>query len=359
MKKILLILTVFVSVLCITSRAEADFSPLDSLAGETPAGTPSEIVKSIMDNSLKLDGQSILKNICQILFASLKSSLPSLTGVFSAAVLLTLAKNSSFLGNSGETALMGGRALTAVILLFGAVNVIKTAKESLDSVEKFSGTLMPIMCTLLASSGAQSASTALAPSSAILSTLLIRILSKVVFPMLTGAMALSLADGALGEGKLSGVTSLIKSAAVWITGGMFTLFSGVITLQGLISGVADGISLRGVKYALSSAVPVIGGAVSESVTAVISGACALKGAAGVMGIIVIVATVLSPTLNLVGYYFAVRCLSAIISPFCENKTSDMIKNAAEYVKLAAVTVFGVGVIWFVFLGALVCCGGTV
>ena len=170
-------------------------------------------------------------------------------------------------------------------------------------------------------------------------------------------MALSLVDGTIGEGKLSGVTALLKSAATWVIGGLFTIFSGVITLQGLVSGVSDGISLRSIKYALSSSVPVIGGAVSESVAAVISGACALKGAAGIMGIIVIVTTVLSPTLNLLGYYAAIKCLSAVITPFCENKICDMIKNAAEYIKLAAITVFGVGVIWFVFLSALVCCGG--
>lgn len=359
MKKILLVLSVFIAVLCVPVCAEADFSAADSLAGETPMGTPSEIVKSIMDNSLNLDGQSILKNICRILFAALKSSLPALTGVFAAAVLLSLAKNCFFLGNASEAALTGGRAVTAVILLLGAVNVIKAAKESLEVVDNFSGALMPIMCTLLASSGAKSASATLAPSSAMLSSLLIKILSNFVFPLITGAMALSLADGAIGEGKLSGVTALLKSTAVWVTGGLFTIFSGVITLQGLASGVSDGISLRSVKYALSSSVPVIGGAVSESVAAVISGACALKGAAGIMGIIVIVTTVLTPTLNLTGFYFAIKCLSAVIAPFCESKICDMIKNAAEYIKLAAITVFGVGVIWFVFLSALVCCGGGI
>lgn len=357
MKKILLVLPVLILLLCIPVRAGADFSAADSAAGETPLGTPTEIVKSILDNSLNLDGQSILKNICQILFSALKSSLPSLTGVFAAAVLLSVAKSSSFLGNASEAALMGGRAVTAIILLSGAISVIKSAKASLETVDAFSGALMPVMCTLLASSGAQSASATLAPSSAMLSTLLIKILSNFVFPLITGAMALSLADGTIGEGKLSGVTALLKSAATWVIGGLFTIFSGVITLQGLVSGVSDGISLRSIKYALSSSVPVIGGAVSESVAAVISGACALKGAAGIMGIIVIVTTVLSPTLNLLGYYAAIKCLSAVITPFCENKICDMIKNAAEYIKLAAITVFGVGVIWFIFLSALVCCGG--
>ena len=213
MKKTLLVLPVLILLLCIPVRAGADFSAADSAAGETPLGTPTEIVKSILDNSLNLDGQSILKNICQILFAVLKSSLPSLTCVFAAAVLLSVAKSGSFLGNASEAALMGGRAVTAVILLLGAISVIKSAKASLETVDAFSGALMPVMCTLLASSGAQSASATLAPSSAMLSTLLIKILSNFVFPLITGAMALSLAVPSLAFIGLS----IFQSESIWVT----------------------------------------------------------------------------------------------------------------------------------------------
>lgn len=361
MKKLtfLLIIATFFTVNIFNVKAEADFSSVDSEIGETYFGTPSETVKNILDGTLDLGGESLAENALNLFFSFFKTVLPNLTGMLAIVIVTSLAENSSLLGNCTETVLTGGRAICGVLLLSFALPLIKSAESSLEQTERFLSVLMPPMCILLASSGAHTALTMLAPSSSLISALVVRCMKIAVFPLLISATSLYLVDGALGEGKTEGIATLFKSIALWISGAVFTVFSGIITVQGLSSGVSDGMSIRSVKYALSSAVPVIGGSVSESIGAVIAGASAMKSASGIMGIIVIGYILFTPTVNLLVYSFGLKILSAVISPFAGTKTVIMVKNASECIKYAGITLFGTGVICFVFLGALVLCGGNI
>lgn len=355
----LLIIILLVSVNAFPVKAEADFSGADGEIGETYLGTPSEIVKKILDNSLDLGGESIAENAFKLFFSALTSMLPNVLGILAVAVLMSVCENSSLLGSAGETALAGGRAICGVMLFTFALPLIKNAESSLEKTDKFLSVLMPQTCALLASSGARSTLTVLAPSSALISALAVRGVTVAVFPLLISSVILFVADGVFGEGKIEGVATLFKSIALWVSGGIFTLFSGIIAVQGLTAGVSDGISLRSVKYALSSSVPVIGSSVSESIGAVISGASAMKSASGIMGITVICGILFAPTVNLLAYAFSLKILSAVITPFSCNKTVKMLKNASECIKYAGITLFGTGVICFIFLGALILCGGNI
>ncbi len=90
---------------------------------------------------------------------------------------------------------------------------------------------------------------------------------------------------ALGAGGgIGGLSDIIRSTFLWLTGALMTLLCAVLSCQTLLARSADSLGVRAVKFALSGAVPVIGGAVSEAVNTVSAGFSLAGSTVGVLGI---------------------------------------------------------------------------
>ncbi len=320
-------------------------------------GNVKEIIDGILNNELKLDGKNVIENIAEILFLAIKTTLPSFTILLGLSVLLSFVDKLNIINpNLENTAKLGGRILFTVTVITSVTTLILTAKEGLDTVSNFAQALSPILITLLASCGAQGSVTNLAPSSVLLSSVLIDIIVNTVFPMIIlGCTVLSI-DSLLTGNKLKGISDLLKSASSWITGIIFTVFAGVIAIQGAIASVSDGISMRGIKYAINTSVPIIGGAISESLSAVIFSGYLLKSAVGLMGIIIIAGILVVPLVSIFAYFVLLKCFCAVTQPFADPFTIDFLKSVCEFIKLILIILLGVGILWFVFLGITVTVG---
>ncbi len=354
MKKIILFIAVTFTAMWICVGATGEFDGIDQI---NSFGTAQEIIDGILSGSLELNGSNMADNFFSLIFSTLKSDIPMIVSLISCGLVLALAENMRFMGDTGEIAVLGGKMIVAVMIMTPAVKVIQKAGSTLESITKFSTLFMPPITTLLASCGAQTTATVLSPSSVLISTVLINIISKFVFPLTVSGLAVTLCSGCIK--RFGGITGLIKSLTVWTVGIVFTLFSGIIALQGIVSSVSDGMSIKGLKYAISSSIPIIGSTVSESASMIITSAYYLKNAGGIMGIIVLLGICLAPLIEIMCFYFALKITAEIMNVFSNGNTGEIVKNSAEYIKLAGIALLGVAVIWFIFLGLIVASGGAV
>ncbi len=322
-------------------------------------GNVKEIIQKILNNDLKLDGTNVLENMVEILFLSIKKSLPSFSVILGLSILLSFIDKLNIINPDLENvAKLGGRILFAVMVIGSVTGLILSAKEALNTVSSFTQVLSPVLVTLLAACGAQGSVTNLAPSSILLSSVLIEIIVNAVFPIIILGCTVLSVDSLLPEHKLKGISDLIKSISSWIIGIIFTVFSGVMLIQGAISSIQDGISIRGIKYAISTSVPVIGGAISESLSAVLFSGYILKSALGIMGIIIIAGIIIIPLVSIFAYYVLIKCFCAFTSPFADSFTIDFLKSICEFIKLIMIILIGIGVLWLVFLGITVMIGNN-
>lgn len=367
MKKILFIAVVLLAV-SLTATAAYDAQSVDtkaledSLAGTeyyNPAGGIGELLQAILENRLELDGANVLENILQILFSGVKESVPVLASLLCIAILLSVLGNLKILsGRTEEMAMLGGRIIFCVILFSAFFGFVQGARESLAGISAFSQSLMPVIITLLASCGAQGSAAAMAPSMALLSSTLIGIISNILFPMILAGCAVSAVNSVLPGSRLNGVADMFKSISSWLMGGIFTVFSAVITIQGMVAGASDGISIKSIKYAINSSVPIIGGSVSESLTMVLASGIFLKSAAGICGILVIAGILLLPVVNICGFVLLLKCFNACVAPFSDAFVTGCIKSVCDCLKLVIAALFGVGVLYFIYLGILTGAGSS-
>lgn len=84
--------------------------------------------------------------------------------------------------------------------------------------------------------------------------------------------------------------------------GALILFTGYLAVSGALSGSSDALTAQLTKNAISTAVPVVGGIISDAAGSVLAGALVLKNAVGAFGMLAVLAICLLPFLRLAVQY---------------------------------------------------------
>ena len=122
------------------------------------------------------------------------------------------------------------------------------------------------------------------------------------------------------------ITSLILG-----TGG--ALFTGLLSLKNVIAVSTDSLSVKGVRYLLSSLVPVIGSSLSEAYSSVLGSINLMKGSVAVLGIFALAVINVPPLTAGVIYFFLMTLLSCLAEILGLNRASDILRGFASCVKI--------------------------
>ncbi|MBQ4111219.1 MAG: hypothetical protein IJD38_00325 [Clostridia bacterium] len=114
-------------------------------------------------------------------------------------------------------------------------------------------------------------------------------------PVCALCMSFSLMDALGVKLSLTALGERIKKWYVSILGLVMFLLSLALSGRSMLIGQADTLGMRGIKYAVGTVIPVVGGAVSGTLSTVAVGIGALRGVCGVAGVFLL-ALLLLPTL---------------------------------------------------------------
>ncbi len=152
--------------------------------------------------------------------------------------------------------------------------------------------MVPTMLAIGTAGGNSTASAVSANAMMIGVTFIEGVAAAGLFPILKLCFGMSVFSG-MGSGiRLDGITRLIRNLFTWIMGFIAAAISAVMTFQNSIALKADSLSVRAVKFAASSTVPVAGGIASDAVSAVAGSISLIKGSVGWGGVIILAVMIL-------------------------------------------------------------------
>ncbi len=202
---------------------------------------------------------------------------------------------------------------------------IITAKETIDSMLLFMQALMPSVATATAVVG-QTAQAAVCGTVFGAMQVFIYICKELFLPLVAVMTALGVANHLGNASYLKSMLGGLGAFYKWGTGLLLTLYSVVIGLQAQSAGIFDTTAGKAVRYAVGSFVPLVGGALSDSLDMIGTGAKTIKAALGVSGIIGIFYVCMQPLIHIcavaLGYKIA-ACLCAVLA---ENKVAGVIHS---------------------------------
>lgn len=265
---------------------------------------------------LPKEADSFAEGLLNVLQAGGKRLAPAMTAAVScclrvlAAVLLT-AVAGQFAPAAAPAALeLCAAAAVAALLLEPSAALVELGAQTVRELQNYGKLLAGVLASALAARGGVTASAALYAGTAFFHAVLGAAASAVFLPMLWMYLALAVADGALGDRLLAKIKSLLRWGMEWALKLTLYLFTGYMTVTGAVSGSADAAAAKAARIAISGAVPVVGGILSDAAETVLLSASALGSGAGIWGILTVIAVFCVPALRLGCQYLLLKVTAA-------------------------------------------------
>lgn len=279
----------------------------------------------------------------------------SALGAFAIVVLISLCETAS--EPIKKTADLFGAVSISALLLGGTRSLVGLAASTIRELEEYGKLLLPVMTAALAAQGHVTSSTALYVGTSAFTVFLTGLLTSVLLPLIFLFLAGAAANSAVGEDMLKKLKDQLKKAMEWILKTVMTLFLSYMGLTGVISGTADAAALKAAKTAISAAVPVIGGTLSNASETILVGAALVKNTTGIGGIYVILALFLYPFLKIASHYLILKGTALVCGIFDAKQLSALLE---DYTSAMGLLLGMTGSVCLLLLISMVCFlkGGT-
>lgn len=237
-------------------------------------------------------------------------------------------------------------ALTAsVIISVYLGNVLSSIEGIITASSDFMLAYVPVLAGVISVGGHASSASVFSSVTIVGIQALSRITVSLILPFVTSILGISVASSFGGDFKLERLGDGIKKGVVWALGLVMTLFIGILSLQSIVASSADSVGLRTIRFAVSSAVPFVGNAVSDALSTVKTSVSLLKTGIGGFGVVAAAAIIL-PALISVLCYKIMLFITGIISDIfgCES-VSKIIRSGENVISI----LFAILSCFFVFI----------
>ena len=214
----------------------------------------------------------------------------------------------------------------AGILLEPSASLIQLGTDTAQELSEYGKLLIPVMTGAMAAQGGVTASASLYAGTVLFDSLLSRILTRLTVPMIWLFLAAAIGDSALKESLLGKIRNFIAWCAGWVLKIVLYLFTGYMTVTGVVGGSADAAAVRAAKAAISTAVPVVGGILSDASEAVLVTAGTLGSAAGVYGMLTVLALFIGPFVRLGVQYLLLKGIGALCAAFDSGGAAALVND---------------------------------
>lgn len=266
----------------------------------------------------------IFKSATKELQPSLAEAASVCLGVIVTVILISILQNYSP-SAKGVSEFAGTVALG--LILFGPMNsLVELGTSTIRQVSEYGKLLLPVMTTAMAAQGGTTTAAALYTGTAFFDSLLSSAITQVLIPMLYAYLCVCLAYSAIGEGVLNTLRQLLKWLITWGLKIILYVFTGYISITGVVSGTTDAAAMKAAKLTISGAVPVVGGILSDASEAVLVSAGVLKNSVGVYGFVAITAILIGPFLKIGAQYLILKVTGGICSSFPSGRLPEIVKD---------------------------------
>ena len=229
-------------------------------------------------------------------------------------------------GAAKKIAVIAGYALISATLLQSTNTLIRLGSSTITELSEYGKLLLPVMAAALAGQGAGTTSTVLYMGTAAFDLVLTGLISRYLLPGVYVFLAMATANSALENGTLKQLRDFCKWMISWTLKTLLIVFTTYMSISGVISGTTDAVALKAAKFTISNVVPVVGGILSDASEAVLISAGLAKNAAGIYGIIAILAMFLAPFLKIGVHYLVLKITAAVATLFGPKQLAALIDD---------------------------------
>lgn len=343
---------------------ELDFSSLDEVLSSLSQGQISifggnsflEKVSSLLSGQYD-DSKNLWQAVVNAFLSSILGLLPIISAIIGVSILGSLLQGirpSSNGKSMAEIINFVSYGIVVVLLLSIVTKMLVSTTNTITSLKNQMDAIFPILLTLLTAMGGSVSASIYQPAMAVLSNIISGFSTYVLLPIFIFSIVFSIVSNLSNTVKLEKFSSFLNSCYKWLTGLVFTIFTAFISLQGISAGSVDGISIRTAKYAIRSYVPLLGSYLSDGMGIMLASSNLIKNAVGGAGLFLLLASILTPLLDLIIFMLALKLIAGLLEPLGNKQIANFVSSLSKSMVLLIALIIALSFVYFIMLGLVMC-----
>lgn len=313
---------------------------------------PEISIKELITQSLtgKVNNSLMYKAVLKILGKEIVSSITIIGSILAIIVIHSILKSiSENLGNNNtsQIAYFVEYILIITMIMANFAVIIESIKNTISNLVGFMNCLVPILISLIIATGQVASGAVLQPILIFAVIFIGNIINLVILPITTASMILSIASNISDKVQIGNLAKFFKSSITWFLGFIITIFVGLLSLEGTLTSSVDGITIKGIKSAASTFIPVVGKALGDSVDTVLGATSLIKNSVGFVGIVIVIAICILPIVKLIILNIMYSLLGAVSEPLADKKIVNVIGQVSGVFKILLGIMFFVSILLIV------------
>ncbi len=314
-----------------------------------------DVVEDIVSGTFSPDSQNLINTLISLFLGELKTAF-ALIGSIAALILI-----SAFINNLhqsfGKNAVSRATGL-AVFVYIAAISA--TAFQSaayyvtstLGDITLFVHSIIPSMAALCLSGGEVATATMAHPVIFFICSAAGTLIKNIITPLVLLRAVCTLLCAVTGNSSLNEFSELFTKLHKTLLSLSMSLFAGILGISSFAAASFDNLAARGVKFAISASVPVVGGSISEAMSSVAGSAMLLKNAVGLGGVVVVFAMFALPLLKIWALSLAFRITAAFTAPVSEKRVSETLRKLGDCIDMLFSSIASMGTIMIIALASI-------
>lgn len=325
------------------------------------ASSPKEFIINLINNKCVIDSQNLINLIFDNFIVNLRSHINYAVIIIVIAIISVLLEKLSDGFFTGKVSNFALRLLFLASLAVIIKGFAMSAGDCIDGIQKmtdFITSTFPIFTVLISAFGSTS-SQILQPSAMVIVSSMSNIICNIVIPLLTISAVMSMCHCISEQKTFYVLSENTKKFADRIIGIIFTVFLGFVSIQKLTSNSLDTLSLRTIRYTLSSFSTYGGAFLSKSFDIVTGCSVILKNIIGGVGMVILLTLCLTPAIKLLCASLVYSIASFFISLTGEARISSCMTTLGRIYGTMFLCMVTSATLFFIIISAVSSIGNSI
>lgn len=320
MRKVALILLLF---LCFSVHADAAHIENDTFSQQLmdAVGTQERSLMNVLgietgnyEEILSISYEKVLELILQLVRGEI--SAPLTTALRIIAVMFILFIISAACGNTNSYSQLSevvGILLISFLVLVPTAECVTQVLSAVNTVNGFTKVLVPVFAGIVTFSGNPAMAVCFQTACLGVATAFSSWLTNAIAPVCGLCASFAVCGSVNPDMQTQQAASFVKKGFTYILAFSTALFSAVLSVKSVLSAGADSVSMKGLKFLVGSAVPVVGGALADSMNSVLAGIHLIKDSVAVFAVILLFLTILPGLVQIILWRISLIALASVSS----------------------------------------------
>lgn len=303
-------------------------------------------LNEIFNNALsgQVSKNIIIKSIGGLLGKELTESVKMIISILIVIIIHGILKSiTENLGNeqTGKIGYFVQLIILITILAKIYLEILNNVKQTLEEISNFTYMLLPLYMSLTAATGNITTSTATQSLILVATNLITSFINQILIPILVIATVIGIISNISDEVHMNKLSKYMKSISIWFLCIFLTIFTCILSMESNLGQGVDNLTAKTSKTVVSSAVPIVGKILGDTVESVLSCTNVIKNAVGTLGTVAIFIIGITPIIRIGVLTLFFYLISGVAEIIADQKIVYVLEQMGDSCKVLLASIASV------------------